>query len=89
MAAITMIIIVTTVGQFLIMSFYNYVVLYSAYDTYVTCFDAYTYVTGFWKTDRIVKLGPFHFIGPANGYNCMYTTHSQCHYHGWLIGLLF
>ena len=26
-----------------------------------------TYVTGFWKTDRIVTLGLFHFIGPANG----------------------
>ena len=22
-------------------------------------------VTGFWKTDRIVTLGLFHFIGPA------------------------
>ena len=25
------------------------------------------YVTGFWKTDQIVTLGLFHFIGPANG----------------------
>ena len=30
-------------------------------------------VTGFWKTDRIVTLGLFHFIGPANGYT--YTLH--------------
>ena len=31
------------------------------------------YVTGFWKTDRIVTLGLFHFIGPANGYT--HTLH--------------
>ena len=31
------------------------------------------YVTGFWKTDQIVRLGLFHFIGPANGYT--YTLH--------------
>ena len=24
------------------------------------------FVTGFWKTDQIVTLGLFHFIGPAN-----------------------
>ena len=28
---------------------------------------AIIYMTGFWKTDRIVPLGLFHFIGPANG----------------------
>ena len=33
------------------------------------------YVTGFWKTDRIVTLGLFHFIGPANGYT--HTLHIQ------------
>ena len=33
----------------------------------------YVYVTGFWKTDRIVTLGLFHFIGPANGYT--HTLH--------------
>ena len=33
------------------------------------------HVTGFWKTDRIVTLGLFHFIGTctANGYTC--TVH--------------
>ena len=25
-------------------------------------------VTGFWKTDQIVTLGLFHFIGTANGH---------------------
>ena len=33
----------------------------------------FTIVTGFWKTDRIVTLGLFHFIGPANGYT--HTLH--------------
>ena len=31
------------------------------------------YVTGFWKTDRNVTLGLFHFIGPANAYT--HTLH--------------
>ena len=31
------------------------------------------YVTGFWKTNRIVTLGLFDFIGPANGHT--YTLH--------------
>ena len=35
-----------------------------------------TYVTGFWKTDQIVTLGLFHFIGPANGYTCTLHIHS-------------
>ena len=30
-------------------------------------------MTGFWKTDQIVTLGLFHFIGPANGYT--FTLH--------------
>ena len=34
------------------------------------------YVTGFWKTDQIVTLGLFHFIGPANGYTCTLHIHS-------------
>ena len=34
------------------------------------------YVTGFWKTDQIVTLGLFHFIGPANGYTCTLHTYS-------------
>ena len=33
----------------------------------------YVYVTGFWKTDRNVTLGLFHFIGPANAYT--HTLH--------------
>ena len=33
------------------------------------------YVTGFWKTDWIVTLGLFHFIGPANGYTCTLHIH--------------
>ena len=28
------------------------------------------FVAGFRKTDRIVTLGLFRFIGPANGYTC-------------------
>ena len=35
-----------------------------------------TYVTGFWITYRIVTLGLFHFIGPANGYTCTLHIHS-------------
>ena len=34
------------------------------------------YVTGFWKTDQIVTLGLFHFIGPANSYTCTLHIHS-------------
>ena len=37
---------------------------------------SHTYVTGFWKTDQIVTLGLFHFIGPANDYTC--TLHIHC-----------
>ena len=36
----------------------------------------YTFVTGFWKTDQIVTLGQFHFIGAANGYTCALHIHS-------------
>ena len=36
-------------------------------------YTLYLYVTGFWKTDQIVTLGLFHFIGPANGYT--HTLH--------------
>ena len=32
------------------------------------CYVPYTYVTGFWKTEQIVTLGIFLFIGPANGH---------------------
>ena len=33
-------------------------------------------MTGFWKTERIVTLGLFHFIDPANGYTCTLHIHS-------------
>ena len=41
-------------------------------------------VTGFWKTDRIVILGLFHFIGPANAYTCTLHIHSPVTGLGWL-----
>ena len=47
------------------------------------------YVTGCWKTDQIVTLGLFDFIGPANTQLHSYTTHIQCHCQAWLTGLLF
>ena len=47
---------------------------------------AVLYVTGFWKTDRIVTLGQFHFIGLANSYAHTLATHTQWHYQ---TGLLF
>ena len=34
-------------------------------------------MTGLWRTDRIVTLGLFHFIGPANGYTCTLHIHSE------------
>ena len=34
-------------------------------------------MTGLWRTDRIVTLGLFHFIGPANGYTCKLHIHSE------------
>ena len=45
------------------------------------------FVTGFWKTDRIVTLGLFHFIGPANGYTgtCTLHIHSAITGLGWLV----
>ena len=49
-------------------------------------------MTGFWKTNQIVTLGLFHFIGPDNGYTRtlhLYTTHTQCCYQVWLTDLLF
>ena len=32
------------------------------------------YVTGFWKTDQIVTLGLFHFIGPSTLVHYTYTV---------------
>ena len=43
-------------------------------------------VTGIWKTDQIVTLGLFHFIGPANGYICTLHIATQCQYQAWLTG---
>ena len=43
------------------------------------------YVTGFWKTDHIVTLGLFHFIGPGNGYTCILHIHSAITMLGWLV----
>ena len=37
----------------------------------------YIYVTGFWKTDQIVTLGLFNFIGLANGYTRTLHIHSN------------
>ena len=35
-----------------------------------------SFVIGFWKTNQIVTLGVFHFIGPANSYTHMLSIHS-------------
>ena len=35
-----------------------------------------SYVTGFWKTDQIIALGLFHFIGQTNGYTRTLHIHS-------------
>ena len=43
------------------------------------------YVTEFWKTDQIVTLGLFHFIGPANDYTCTLYIHSIITGLGWLV----
>ena len=41
-----------------------------------TTWTAEAYVTGFWKTDRIVTQRQFHFIGPANSYTHTLPIHS-------------
>ena len=51
---------------------YNIIYIYVFMYIYV-CMYIYIYVTGFWKTDRNVTLGLFHFIGPANAYT--HTLH--------------
>ena len=45
----------------------------------------FLYVTGFWKTDRIVTLGLLHFIGPANSYTCTLHIQSAITRLGWLV----
>ena len=53
-----------------IMSLYYYCGLY-VHKCFLSAFiETLAYVTGFWKTDQIITLGLFHFIGPANGYTC-------------------
>ena len=41
-----------------------------------TITNSSTYVPGFWKTDQIVTLGLFDFIGPANGHTRTLHIHS-------------
>ena len=43
------------------------------------------YVTGFWKTDRNVTLGLFHFIGPANTYTHTLHIRTAIIRLGWLV----
>ena len=38
--------------------------------------QALQYVTGFWKTNQIVTLDLFHFVGRANGYTRTLHIHS-------------
>ena len=47
--------------------------------------EVFPYVTGFWKTDRNVTLGLFHFIGPANGYTHTLHIHTAIIRLGWLV----
>ena len=43
------------------------------------------YVTGFWKTDQIVTLGQFHFIGQTNGHTRTLCIHSVSIRLDWLV----
>ena len=40
------------------------------------CVCVFVCVTGFWKTDQIVTLGLFHFVGPVDGYTHTLHIHS-------------
>ena len=42
-------------------------------------------MTGFWKTDRNVTLGLFHFIGPANAYTHTMHIRTAIIQLGWLV----
>ena len=44
-----------------------------------------SFVTGLWKTDQIVRLGLFYYIGPANGYTCTLHIHSAITRLVWLV----
>ena len=48
-------------------------------------YTEYVFVNGFWKADRIVTLGLFHFIGLTNGYTCTLHIHSAITRFDWLI----
>ena len=52
-------------------------------------YNVHAYVTGYWKTDQIITLGLFHFIGPANGYTCTLHIQSAITRLGYITGLLF
>ena len=41
--------------------------------------------SGFWKTDQILTLGLFHFIGLANSYTQILSIHSTITRLGWLV----
>ena len=53
---------------------YIYIYIYICIYIYIYIY-IYNYicVTGFWKTDRNVTLGLFHFMSPANAYT--HTLH--------------
>ena len=66
----------------IIASLYQSIIVHQVHYLWIRCSTGkysrssivwHLYVTGFWKTDRIVTLGLFHFIGPANGYT--HTLH--------------
>ena len=63
----------------------KYQLLKQCYHSQKSIQKAYSYVTGFWKTDQIVTQDPFHFIGPANSYTCTLHIHSAIGRLGWLV----
>ena len=65
------------------LAFYSFIYPVCLFLSYLK--HAFVYVTGFWKTDRIVTLGLFHFIGPANGYTHTLHIHTAIIRLGWLV----
>ena len=53
--------------------------------TNVPWLNHWLYLTGFWRTDQIVTLGLFHFIGPADDYFCTLHIHSAITRLDWLV----
>ena len=51
----------------------------------VCCVCVCMCVTAFWKTDQIVTLGLFHFVGLANGYMHTLPIHNAIIRLGWMI----